>query len=144
MLAYYDENKNAISNSPLKTFHNGYSGGAFQNLFYIRNSDPATYYTGITIAPKFRLSYFNDSGVNGNTGWSIKVLYGREKPTDSEWDSIESGEDIALPNIGSEAGADTSTYHPVWFKVFCPGGETPQIRQNIYLEISFNEKQVTS
>lgn len=142
MLAYYDEEKNPISNSPLKTFHNGYSGGAFQNLFYLRNSDPATYYSNIYITPKFRLSYQNDSGVNGNTGWSIKVLYGKSKPTDSEWDSVDSGEEINLPDIGTEIASDTSTYHPVWFKVFCPGGEVPQIRENIYLEISFNEKQV--
>jgi hypothetical protein len=142
MLKYYDNQYEPVSERPLKTFHNGYSGGSFEDIFYIRNSDPAVYYSDIYITPKFRLKYLKDSGVNGNTGWSIKVLYGKSKPTRSEWDTIESGEEIVIPDIGSEIAADTSTFHPIWFRVFCPGGEEAQIRENIYFEISFNEKQV--
>lgn len=142
MLAYYDNEYSAISERPLRTFHNGYSGEAFEDIFYIRNSDPATYYSDIYITPKFRLDYMNDSGINGNTGWSVKVLYGKSKPTREEWDQIEGGEELLIPDIGTEEAADNGTFHPVWYRVYCPGGIKAQIKENIYFEISFNEKQV--
>ena len=120
MISYYDKHYKPINEKPLKTFHNGYSGEAYEEIFYLRNSDPATFYSDVYITPKFRLNYYKDSGVNGNTGWSVKVLYGKSKPTREEWDFVESGEEILIPNIGSEEAADTSTFHPIWFRVYCP------------------------
>ena len=142
MLSYYDNDYDPITEQPLRTFHNGYSGEANEVIFFIRNSDPASYYSGIYITPKFRDAYYQDCGLEGNTGWSIKVLYGKSQPTRQEWDSIESGEELKIPSVGSNEAADTSTFHPIWFRVYCPGGTSAQIRKNIYLEISYNEKQV--
>lgn len=142
MLAFYDHEQNPLTTNPLKSFHNGYEGEAFENFFYLRNSDPATYYSGIIVTPKFRNPYYNDSGVSGNTGWSVKVMYGRSKPNREDWDTLEGGEEIYLPDIGTREAADTSTFHPVWFRVYCPGGTEAQIKKNIYFEISFKENQV--
>ena len=142
MLAFYDDNYDPLVNQPLKSYHNGYSGQEFENIFYIRNSDPATYYSNILLQPKFRLKYYDDSGVNGNTGWSVKLMYGKSKPSREEWDEIEGGEEIKIPDIGTEEAADNSTFHPIWYRIYCPGGTQAQVRKNIYFEISFNEKQV--
>ena len=144
MLSFYDNEYNPLANDPLKSFHNGYSSEDFQNIFYIRNFDPAVYYSNIIIKPKFRSAYYDDSGISGNTGWSIKLMYGKSKPSREGWDEVEGGEEIYLPDIGTLESADTSTFHPVWFRIYCPGNSKAQIKKNIYFEISFNEKQVTS
>ncbi len=33
---------------------------------------------------------------------------------------------LKIPDIGSDEAADTSTYHPIWFRVYCPGGTEAQ------------------
>lgn len=140
MLAYYNEDYEVFNGNPLRTVHNGKPGGASEKLIFIRNDDSANYYTDLVA------SYINDLqddyGSIGSTGWSVKILYGRRQPTEEEWDTVQNGQSIALPDIGSTLAADTYTFHPLWIRVYCPGAAPAQIREGQTLRVYFNEKKV--
>jgi len=125
---------------PHRTFSDGRLGGAHEQLVYLRNDNPSTYYTDLTLS--YEQDIYNDSGEFGDTGWGIKYLYGERRPTEAEWDEIRSGEPLVLPDIGSTLAADTYTFHPIWMRVYCPGGQAAQLRENQRVRLSFYEKKV--
>jgi hypothetical protein len=140
MLAFYDEDYQVFNGEPLRTVHNGKSGGASAKLVFIRNDDPANYYTDLVVT--YENNVQDDYGVLGSTGWSVKFLYGRRQPTEEEWDSVTVGQSIVLPNIGSTSAADTYTFHPIWIRVYCPGNAPAQIREGQSIRVYFDEKKV--
>lgn len=140
MLTYYDKDYNVFNGNPLRTVHNGFPGGSCEKLIFIRNEDPANYYTDIVVT--YINSVADDYGSLGSTGWSVKFLYGSRPPTEEEWDSVKPGQSIAIPNIGNTLAADTYTYHPIWVRVYCPGQAPAQIREGQTIRIFFNEKKV--
>ena len=77
-----------------------------------------------------------DLGEFGLTGWGIKLMYGKGS-TEAEWDLVKSGDSIGIPDIGSTQAADTFTNHPIWVRIYCPGNESAQIRENIQLKVSY-------
>ena len=107
----------------------------------MRNKDPSRFYKQISLIAKSRNAY-NDSGELGNTGWSIKLMYGEKRPTEEEWSLLVSGEGIVLPDIGTIEAADTFTNHPVWVRIFCPGNTKAHIKENMYIELSYYEEKV--
>lgn len=129
------------SDDPMRTFHNGYLGGPHEEIFYLRNDDASNYYTNIVITPQM-IGGYDDSGEFGTSGWGIKLLYGRRRPTEAEWDLVRSGDSIRVPDIGTTEAADTFTNHPVWTRVYCPAGEPADIRENMQLKVSFYTKKV--
>ncbi len=140
-LGFYDEDGGTLfSTDPLRTFHDGRLGGPHEVQVWIANNNPNHYYTNISLEPEMLVG--EDWEEFGITGWGIKLLYGERRPTLAEWDTVRSGDDIPLPDIGDEDGADTSTYHPIWVRVSCPGGESAQIRENIRLLLTFNSVMV--
>jgi hypothetical protein len=137
-LAFYDSTQTVFSAvgttyGPQRTHHDGKLGGADERIVYLRNDDPTKWYSNITVS--LELDAYGDVGEFGTTGWSIKFLYGERRPTEAEWDLVRSGDSIEIPDIGTEAAADTSTYHPLWIRVYCPGGESAQIRENQRLRL---------
>lgn len=126
---------------PLRTRHDGHLGGADERIIHVRNQDPALYYTQVRLVPELIADY-QDLGEFGLTGWGVKLMYGRRRPTDAEWDRVRSMDGIELPDIGSKEAADTFTNHPVWVRVFCPGGEPAQIRKSVRLRLSYRERLV--
>lgn len=133
-LNLYDENKVLFGDDDvLRTFHNGFLGGSLEKKFYIRNDDPTRYYTNLNLT--YTVTNYDDLGEFGTTGWSVKFIEGERRPTESNWDSVRSGEPLALADIGSTEAADTHTYRPIWVRVFCPGGEEAQIRENQLIQI---------
>lgn len=141
-LLILDEDKIEFGDNPLRTFHDGHTGDSQEKLFYLRNADPSKYYTNITITPVW-IGGYEDSGEFGITGWGIKLLYGRRQPTEEEWDMVHSGDAIEIPDIGTREAADTFTNHPIWVRVYCPGNEAAQIRENIQLNVSYLVKEVS-
>lgn len=125
---------------PHRTFSDGRLGGAHEQLVYLRNDDASSYYTDLLLS--YEQEIYNDSGEFGETGWGTKCAYGERRPTEAEWNEIRSGEPLALPDIGSTDAADTYTFHPVWIRVYCPGGQAAQIRENQRVRLSYYEKKV--
>jgi hypothetical protein len=69
-------------------------------------------------------------------------MYGKRRPTEAEWDRMRSGDGVELPDIGTTEAADTFTNHPIWVRVYCPGGEMAQLKENMRLKISYFERKV--
>lgn len=137
-----DNDLNPMSGSPLRSFHDGYSGQSYEEKFYLKNNDNTKYYVEISAEPKFKagnvqLKEFNDNG------WSVKIITGERQPTEEEWSLVEPNAQVWLENIGNVSEADTTTAYPVWIRVFCPGNTPAMIKENICLEFVFNEKVVT-
>jgi hypothetical protein len=150
-LRFFDAEQNAFDGLPILTteanrqgparsFSDGRLGGAHEQLTYLRNEDVTTYYTDLVLS--FEQSLYNDSGAFGDTGWSVKYLYGERRPTEAEWDEIKSGEPLMIPDVGSTIAADTSTYHPIWIRIYCPGNTAAQLRDNQRVRLSYYESKV--
>ncbi len=140
-LVLYDESLEVFTTNPMRSFHDGYLGTPHEQIFYIRNHDPAYYYTDITIAPEM-IGGYNDAGEFGTSGWGIKLMYGKRRPTEAEWDLVRSSDGIEIPDIGTTEAADTFAQHPVWVRIYCPGGELAQIRENMQLRIRYYVRSV--
>lgn len=140
-LIFYNENYEAFDDNPLRSFHNGHIGNSHEEIFYLRNRDPSVYYKDITITPEM-IGGYNDLGEFGLTGWGIKLMYGKRRPTEAEWDLVKSGESISIPDIGTTEAADTFTNHPIWVRLYCPGNEDAQIRENMQLRVSYFLRKV--
>ena len=150
-LRFFDEDKNVFAGLPVlstettrqgpaRTFSDGRLGGAHEQITYLRNDDPSTYYTDLVLS--YHQDLYSDTGEFGNTGWGVKYLYGERRPTEAEWDEVRSGEPLSIPDIGTTLAADTYTFHPIWIRVYCPGNIAAQIRENQRVKLSFYEKKV--
>lgn len=126
-LNFYDDTQTLFAGSPLRSIHDGHLGGAHEEKIYVRNDDVTKYFTNVQL--RLHSEPYDDSGEVGDSGWSVKFLYGERRPTEAEWDIVRSGEVLDLPDIGTVDLADTSTYHPVWVRVYCPGGVLAQTRE---------------
>lgn len=140
MIQLYDSNQELFNGNPLRTIHNGKTGGAFEAKLFLRNTDSTTYYTDIVV--QYQDGNQDDYGQFGSTGWSVKFLSGSRQPTEEEWDSINPGESITIDDIGSTYAANTFTYFPFWVRVYCPGNTTAQIRELQKILIFYNEHKV--
>ena len=140
-LTLYDDAFVSITTDPLRFFLEGHAGGSQEKLFYIRNHAPQFYYTNATVQPVTTGAY-DDAGEFGATGWGVKVMYGKRRPTEAEWDRVRSGDAVVIPDIGSTQAADTFTNHPIWVRYYCPGDVSAQIRENTSLRISYYKRNV--
>lgn len=136
-LAFYDDTP-VLFSTALRTFHDGHLGGSSETLVYIRNGDASKYYTNIVVS--YEAPDPGDIGEFGDTGWGVKLAYGQRRPTEAEWDQVTPGESISIVDIGAFGAADTSTYHPVWIRVFCPGDSPAQLRAAQLVRVSYNEQ----
>ena len=125
---------------PARTHYDGRLGGPHEFIVYIRNDDPANYYTNLVLS--YETELYGDIGELGDSGWGVKYMYGERRPTEAEWDEVRSGEPVVLPDIGTTEAADTYTYHPVWVRIYCPGDTAAQLRENQRLRISYYERKV--
>lgn len=140
-LSFYDSDKVVFgAEDVLRSFHDGFNGESNEQIIYIRNDDVARYYTNLVMS--YQSLAYDDFGVFGSTGWGTKLMYGERRPTEAEWDLVRSGDPLNLPDIGTTDLADTSTYHPIWVRVICPGGEVAHIRENQTITLSFFERMV--
>lgn len=138
-LTILDENKQPLVNG-LQTVHNGFTGGADEVLFYIKNLHQEYYYTHIKL--EVLMPDLATGEIFTTSGWSIKLKYGSEQPTDKEWGDILVNNEIPIPDIGNNLNSETTTYHPIWIRVFCPGHTNPKIRQDMKFKLKYLKKLV--
>jgi hypothetical protein len=139
-LAFYDSEQEVFGADPLRSFTDGHLGEVYEQIIYLRNDDPATYYTNLVLS--YIVVAYDDLGEFGTTGWGIKFMYGQRRPTEAEWDLVRSGDPISLPDIGTTTLADISTFHPIWVRIVCPGGTAAQLRENQRLELTYYPRMV--
>lgn len=136
MLSLYDSEFDLFTSS-LKTVHNGKVGGADEKLVYIKNDDATKYYTDITISYDHELS--DGYGINGTTGWSVKLSRGSRQPTEQEWANITSGQSITVEDIGTESEGNDSEYRGFWIRIYCPGNSPAQNRTAQRINVVYKE-----
>ncbi len=128
---------------PLATIHDGRTGDTQTTQVYIRNDDTDLWFSNIIIRP-IDLVDANPYGdiIFTETGWGIKLSAGDDEPTQGEWEDIEWGEKIDMPDIGSDSLADTTTYYPFWYLITCPPNTNAQVKTDIVLNVSYTENSV--
>ncbi len=133
-LALYDSEL-ATGSLTYRPVIDGFRGGKDESLFYLRNDDVTKWYTNITVS--LISTSYDGAGELGFTGVSFKFIYGERRPTEAEWDAVESGASLMIPDIGTTALADTFTYHPFWVRVYIPGGTAADIIDSFEIRVYF-------
>jgi hypothetical protein len=139
MLQILTENQE-ITTDPIRTFHNGFTGGSDEVMFFIKNNMIEYYYEDITL--KVLMPDLIENDIFSESGWSIKISQQSEQPTEKEWGEIFVNNEINITDIGSSETADTDTLHPVWIRVFCPGHTLSDIKSNMSLQLKYSKKMV--
>lgn len=126
---------------PFVTEHNGFTGGQQEFVFYFKNQFPEFYYENIRL--KVEMADLELGSIFSESGWSVKLKFGSEQPTEKEWGDVIVNNEITLPvNIGSSEVANTESLFPVWVRVFCPGHTDPQYKTDINLSLKYFKKLV--
>jgi hypothetical protein len=140
-LIVLDADKQPITSSFI-TEHNGFTGGQQEFLFYFKNQFPEFYYENIELTVE--MPDLDQGGIFSESGWSVKIKYGSEQPTEKIWGDILINNSLILPvSIGSSLVANTESFFPVWVRVFCPGHTPPQYKNDIKLSLKYYKKLVT-
>lgn len=126
----------------LVTTHNGFTGESNEKLFYLRNTEANKYYENIKVSVVFPVAEKPADAFYTTTGWSVKLKYGSEQPSEEEWAEINVNETLSIPAIGTSELADTTSYKPIWVRVYCPGYTDPTIRTDISLNVSYKESVI--
>ena len=127
---------------PFVTEHNGFTGGQHEFVFYFKNQFPEFYYENIRL--RVEMPDLTIGDIFSESGWSVKIKFGSEQPTEKEWGDVIVNNEITLPeNIGSFEVANTESLFPVWVRVFCPGHTDPQYKTDISLNLKYYKKIVT-
>ena len=129
-----------ITTDPIRTFHNGFTGGSDEVMFFIKNNMIEYYYEDITL--KVLMPDLIENDIFSESGWSIKISQQSEQPTEKEWGEIFVNNEINITDIGSSETADTDTLYPVWIRVFCPGHTLSDIKSNMSLQLKYSKKMV--
>lgn len=124
----------------LMSSHNGFTGGAHEEKIYIRNYSSEFYYTNLRIKPE--MPELIEGDLFSSTGWSVKLRYGEEQPTDKEWGEVLINSACDLPGLGNNSVANTETAIPVWVRIYCPGHESPKVKNDINLKLTFVKRVI--
>lgn len=129
--------------TPITTVHNGKAGDIKTTQLYVRNSNVSKWHSNILIQPLDLIGAdpYGDVAYT-ETGWGVKLSAGSAEPTHGEWEDLGWGQSIGIDDIGSDLGADTTTYLPFWYLITCPPNEDVAIKTDIVLNISFTENSV--
>jgi len=124
----------------LITNHNGFTGEAHEQKIYLRNYSSEFFYTNIRVL--VRMPDLEEGDLFSSSGWSVKLKYGEEQPTDKEWGEVLINGYCQLPDLGTTQAANTESALPIWVRIYCPGHEEPKIKNDIKLMISFGKRLV--
>lgn len=138
-LVILDSNQNIMSGN-LTTTHNGFTGGQFETLIYVKNNNAGYYYENIEVSVE--MDDLDEGNIFSNSGWSIKLKSTSEQPTEKQWGDILVNSNASLGDIGTSSTPDTTTMRPVWVRVFCPGHTNAQIRKEMRLKLKYYKKVV--
>ena len=128
-LKLYNSEQNEINNLSdyIDTYHNGFTGGDYQvQLFLKADNVDLIKYINISIEP-----ILLDIGelVFHPSGWSMKLCYSSEQPSEKEWNESPINDVLTIPDI-----TDTN-YKSFWLRVYCPGYTKAIVQDNL---LSFN------
>jgi hypothetical protein len=121
--------------SAIESNYDGELGGSTEQKLFVRADDEVLRYRNIKVRAESLAQ--PDDVIGTSTGWGVKLKYGPVQPTEQQWEQIDYGNEIGIPQIGSIGSADSDNYVPFWMRIDCPAGAPPQVKENIVLVISF-------
>ena len=124
--------------TPFSVAIDGREGGAIEYQLYLRNDDIEHWYTDISVRAVGTTTW----PVDGTRGYSWKLKEGFIKPTQKEWDVIESGNSITFSDIGTASYGDIVSYLPFWVRVEIPRTDRAYTVKDVTLQIRFTESAV--
>jgi hypothetical protein len=127
---YTEHTMDGSMTSPIVTTHDSIELSVIQTKVFVRNDDPTKYYEDVTI------KYMPVSVVVNNVnGWKFKCYSQDKQPTDMEWQTVSSGNEVILGDIGTTDAADLD-YHPIWLRVEAPRGIAIGVYNDAYLTLN--------
>jgi len=140
---FLEISRNGLQTRPIQTTHNGTDGQVVESKLYLRNEDVNSYYTSIKMMPapsrKVRVGDINFP----EAFIKFKIIIQDEQPTESEWLAIESGNEIAIADIGDTNDADNS-YKPFWVQIGISPGTRVQTISDVTIHLDAEESAVGS
>jgi hypothetical protein len=125
---------------PYTTSHDGVLGEVTEDRLFVRSDTNLQWYSNVSVQA---ISLSSPSEVDGtSTGHGIKLSVGSTQPTEAEWEAIDFGNSVTIPNIGAAGAGDNSTYQPFWVRTECPAGAAASNRETNVLRISYTENLV--
>jgi len=145
----YDEDNNqylqisedGLHTNPIKTSHNGTNGETVEKKVYLKNEDANFYYTDIIVtsipARKVKVGDINYP----EAFISYKIINQDSQPTENQWLSIRSGNEVEMEDIGDASAGDTS-YKPIWIQVGIPTGTRVQTIRDVSISLQAKSNPV--
>lgn len=140
-LAIYEtENLNSaysvsgVFTNPFAITFDGVTGGVSEKQLFVGNNSADYQYTGIV------LSLLDNSGqhlIDGTNGFSWKLSEGSTQPLEAEWDTIDDGNSITIPNIDTSPG-----FRPFWLRIAVPRATSAQSFDQILMRLSATESLI--
>jgi len=131
--------------NPVTTTHDGKNGDTRTVCLYLRNDDDTKWYSNIIVKAVDLVDAepYGDV-IYSETGWGVKMSEGGIEPTETEWEDLTWGEEVDMPDIGSDGSDDTTTYFPFWYLISCPPNVPAQNKSDIVLDVEFTENAVVA
>ena len=127
--------RNTDLTSPITTVHDGQVGGEVTVQLYVKNDNALKWYSNVTIQPVDLIDAYpyGDVGYD-ETGWGVKLSEGSTEPTAAEWEDIDWGNTIDIPDV-----TDAVSYAPFWYLISCPPLIDAKTKTDIVLRTSYTE-----
>jgi hypothetical protein len=126
--------------SPFRITIEGLIGGCLVKRCYLRNDDPALYFTNITVRFADELGLYSSG--NSANDWSRKLIYSIHEPFPEEWEQVENHNSLTFSSIGSTSLADTFSFFPIWVRCSIPAGLREQNITTLPLCVEGTQKLV--
>lgn len=133
--------EDGLHTNPIKSSHDGTNGEIVEKKYYLKNTDNNFYYTDITLTsiPSRKVKVGDINYPEAFVGF--KILNQDTQPTENEWLSIKSGNEVILADIGNASEGDIS-YKPLWIQIQIPTGTRVQTIRDISISIQAKENPV--
>lgn len=127
--------RNTDLTNPVWTTHDGQTGGIVTLQLYLKNDDVAKWYSNVTVQPIDLVDAYpyGDVGYD-ETGWGVKLSEGSTEPTIAQWEDIDWGNTITMPDI-----TDAVSYIPFWYLISCPPLIDAKTKTDIVLRTAYTE-----
>jgi len=138
---YIRHSENGVLTNPVQTTHDGTDGEVVEKKLFLMNDDAGLYYSNLTLQP-LPLTRTGVGNINYPEAYvSFKIIVQDLQPTANQWKSVQSGQAVIFPAIGSVGSPDTS-YKPFWIQTSIPAGTGIQNISDISLHLEGEENSV--
>ena len=118
--------------SPILTNHDSSKGSSSVKKLFLRNDSDDFTYSNISV-------YFSPENLvspSNSRKFKYKLLKQDDQPSDSQWQNLDSGNEITFSEINNQ------NYYPFWIQITVPP-RTPAVRiEDVQLSVRYESVQV--